>query len=266
VKVALTGDGGDELFGGYEVHWSAPGLAQWDKIPNILRPGLRALAAALPNKAYGKNFINMLGLESGISRYMDRNYAHYSLRKQLLEPDWMLPAEEAWLLNKMSHSLVPGESNLLTQALYFEASATLTSDMLVKVDRMSMANSLEVRSPLLDQELARVAAGIPHSWKVEGQQGKRILRDALQDRLPEELLRLPKKGFAVPLAHWFRTQLRPMLRDVLLSDKFLNRGMVRPKFVRTLLEEHDSGRRNNSHWLWSLLMMELWFRELEHNR
>ncbi len=266
VKVALTGDGGDELFGGYEVHWSAPGLARWDRIPNILRPGLRVLASALPHKAYGKNFINMLGLESGISRYMDRNYAHYSLRKQLLAPDWMLPAEEAWLLEKMSHCLVPGEPNLLTQALYFETAATLSGDMLVKVDRMSMANSLEVRSPMLDQELARVAAGIPHAWKVEGHQGKRILRQALQDRLPSELLGLPKKGFAVPLAQWFRTQLRPMLRDVLLSDKFLSRGMVRPKFVRTLLEEHDSGRRNNSHWLWSLLMMELWFRELEQSR
>jgi asparagine synthase (glutamine-hydrolysing) len=128
-----------------------------------------------------------------------------------------------------------------------------------------MANSLEIRSPLLDHCLADVAAGIPHAWKVNGQQGKQILRDALQDRLPVELLSLPKKGFAVPLAHWFRSQLRDMLRDVLLSTKFLGRGIVNPAFVRTLLDEHDSGRRNNSHWLWSLLMVELWFRELEQN-
>lgn len=263
VKVALTGDGGDELFGGYEVHWSAPGLERWERIPAGFRTVLRALAAALPYQAYGKNFLNVIGMESTLARYMERNYAHYHLRKQLLRTEWMLPAESAWLLGKMSHCLVPGDSNILTQALYFEAKATLPGDMLVKVDRMSMANSLEVRSPLLDHRLAEMAAGIPHRWKIEGHQGKCILREALQDRLPGELLRLPKKGFAVPLAHWFRGQLRDMLRSVLLSSRFLNRGIANPAFVGALLDEHETGRRNNSHWLWSLLMMELWFRELE---
>ncbi len=262
VKVALTGDGGDELFGGYEVHASARSMERWDSVPSIAKAGLRALAAALPQGAYGKNFLHMTGLHSGLARYLDRNYAHYHLRKQLLQPEWMLPAEEAWLLDKMQHCLLPNETNLLTQSLYFEATATLLSDMLVKVDRMSMANSLEVRSPLLDHCLAEIAAGIPHAWKVPG---KQILREALQDRLPPELLTLPKKGFAVPLAHWFRGQLRDMLRDVLLSAKFLGRGIVNPGFVRVLLDEHDSGRRNNSHWLWSLLMVELWFRELEQS-
>ncbi|MEP7351637.1 MAG: asparagine synthase (glutamine-hydrolyzing) [Acidobacteriota bacterium] len=265
VKVALTGDGGDELFGGYEVHTSAQELGRWDRIPSGVRSGLRVLAAGMPYWAYGKNFLHMISLDSGLARYMERNYAHYHLRKQLLQPEWMLPAEQAWLLQKMGHCLLPNEPNLLTQSLYFEATATLVGDMLVKVDRMSMANSLEVRAPLLDHCLAEVAAGIPHAWKVAGPKGKQILRDALQDRLPIELLSLPKKGFAVPLAHWFRGQLRDMLRDVLLSAKFLGRGIVNPAFVRTLLEEHDSGRRNNSHWLWSLLMVELWFRELEQN-
>lgn len=261
VKVALTGDGGDELFGGYEVHWSAEGLRRWDGLPGPLRTAARGVAAALPYWAYGKNFLHMVGLNSGLARYLERNYAHYHLRKRLLRPGWMLPAEQSWLLRKMSHCFVPGEAGLLTQALYFETAATLTGDMLVKVDRMSMANSLEVRSPLLDQELAAVAAGIPHAWKVEGRSGKRILREALQDRLPVELLSLPKKGFAVPLAHWFRGQLRGMLHDVLLSERARRRGIVNPEFVQVLLEEHASGRRNNSHWLWSLLMVELWFQE-----
>jgi asparagine synthase (glutamine-hydrolysing) len=265
VKVALTGDGGDELFGGYEVHWSAQSLARWDRIPAGIRAALRALAAAMPYRAYGKNFLHMISQDSGLARYLERNYAHYHLRKQLLRPEWMLPAGQAWLLDKLRHCFVPGESNLLTQALYFEATASLTSDMLVKVDRMSMANSLEVRSPLLDHRLAEVAAGIPHGWKVEGRQGKRILREALRDRLPPELFALPKKGFAIPLAQWFRGQLRPMLRDLLLSPKFLGRGIVNPPFLGALLEEHDSGRRDNSHWLWSLLMMELWFRQLEQH-
>ena len=265
VKVALTGDGGDELFGGYEIHWTARSLARWDRIPSPLRAGIRALSAALPYKAYGKNFLNMVGCESGLARYMERNYAHYHLRRRLLQPEWMLPGEQGWVLRKMHHCLLENEPDLLTQAFYFEATATLLSDMLVKVDRMSMANSLEVRSPLLDQKLAYVAAGIPHAWKVEPGRGKRILIEALGDRLPPKLLTLPKKGFAVPLADWFRNQLRPMLTDTLLSKQSLDRGILRGPFVRTLIDEHQSGRRNNSHWLWSLLMLELWFREQEQS-
>jgi asparagine synthase (glutamine-hydrolysing) len=266
VKVVLTGDGGDELFGGYEVHWSAPELARFDRIPSWARRGLRGIASALPYSAYGKNFLNMAGLDSGLARYFERNYAHYHLRKQLLTAEWMLPAEEAWLFKKMEHCLLPEGTDLITQALYFEAKATLTSDMLVKVDRMSMANSLEVRSPLLDQRLAEVAACIPHRWKIQGHAGKRIFLRAVGDRLPPELLTLPKKGFGVPLALWFRGQLRTFLRDILLSARFLGRGVVNAPFLRALLDEHDSGRRDNSHWLWSLLMFELWFRELEDPR
>jgi asparagine synthase (glutamine-hydrolysing) len=145
--------------------------------------------------------------------------------------------------------------------MYFETTAKLTGDMLVKVDRMSMAASLEVRSPMLDHELAALAAKIPHRWKLEGGRGKRILLKALGDRLPPELLTRPKRGFGVPLSVWFRGPLRQLLWDHLNGKRFLERGLVRPKFMRTLLEEHDSGRRNNAHWLWTLLMLELWFRE-----
>jgi asparagine synthase (glutamine-hydrolysing) len=235
-------------------------------VPAFVRRAARGITGLLPYKTYGKNFLYLHTLDSGLARYFERNYAHYNLRKELLTPEWMLPAEQAWLLNRMSHCLVPNDSNLLTQALYFEASATLLSDMLVKVDRMSMANSLEVRSPLLDHKLAEAAAQIPHGWKVQGRSGKRVFLKAVGDRLPPELLQLPKKGFGVPLAKWFRGELRSLLWDLLLSDKFLGRGMVNPPFVRALLKEHDSGRRDNSHWLWSLLMMELWFRAAPEQR
>jgi asparagine synthase (glutamine-hydrolysing) len=125
-----------------------------------------------------------------------------------------------------------------------------------------MAASLEVRSPLLDHELAEFAMGIPHEWKMRGGRGKRILRDALGDRLPPELLQMPKKGFGVPLAQWFRGSLRDFLWDHLTSREFLDRDIVSPAFVRQLLEEHQSSRRDNYHWLWMLLMLELWFREV----
>jgi asparagine synthase (glutamine-hydrolysing) len=135
--------------------------------------------------------------------------------------------------------------------------------MLVKVDRMSMANSLEVRCPMLDDRLADLAARIPHAWKLRSGRGKDIFIQTLGDRLPAELLRQPKRGFGVPLEHWFRGSLRSFLWDHLTSVSFLNRGVVSPDFVRYLLREHDRGRRNNYHHLWKLLMFELWFRDLE---
>lgn len=145
--------------------------------------------------------------------------------------------------------------------LYFEATAKLTGDMLVKVDRMSMANSLEVRCPMLDHELAGLAARIPHSWKLKNGRGKDIFIRAVGHRLPPELLRQPKRGFGVPLGSWLRGSLRSFVWDHLTSRAFLDRRMVSPEFVMHLLEEHDRGRRDNHHHLWKLLMLELWFQE-----
>src|SRR6202021_2249961 len=165
------------------------------------------------------------------------------------------------LPRKMPHPLLPKDPGALTQALYFEATAKLTGDMLVKVDRMSMANSLEVRCPMLDHELAQLAARIPHAWKAKNGRGKDIFIRAVGHRLPAELLHQPKRGFGVPLASWLRGSLRSFLWDHLTSREFLDRRMVSPEFVRHLLEEHDRGRRDNHHHLWKLLMLELWFQE-----
>jgi asparagine synthase (glutamine-hydrolysing) len=137
--------------------------------------------------------------------------------------------------------------------------------MLVKVDRMSMANSLEVRCPLLDPAVAEVAASIPHAWRIRNGRCKSFLVDAMRERLPAELLDRPKMGFAIPLADWFRTSLRDLLWDHLTSRRFLDRGYVSPEFLTQLLNEHDRRRRNNASWLWSLLMLELWHEELEES-
>jgi asparagine synthase (glutamine-hydrolysing) len=183
------------------------------------------------------------------------------LFQRLLKTDWAPPADAAFLTRALPHCLLPSDSGVLTQALYFEATAKLAGDMLVKVDRMSMANSLEVRCPLLDHELAELAARIPHSWKLRNNRGKDIFIRAVGHRLPRELLHQPKRGFGVPLAAWFRGPLRSFAWDHLTSRSFLNRDTVSPEFVVQLLEEHDRGRRNNHHVLWRLLMLELWFRE-----
>ena len=134
-----------------------------------------------------------------------------------MTPEWMPPADAGFLSRNMAHCLLPNGADALTQAMYFETTAKLTGDMLVKVDRMSMANSLEVRCPLLDHELAEFAAAIPHAWKLRNNRGKDIFIQALGDRLPPELLNQPKRGFGVPLAAWFRGPLRSFLWDHLTS-------------------------------------------------
>jgi len=266
VKVALTGDGGDELFAGYESFFAIDRLRSFDRLPQFARSLLSKVADAWPYSFYGKNYLRMASRPSPLTRYFELNYAPYFLRKSLLRPAWMLPADAAFLTHAFADCLLPLDRDIVAQALYFEATAKLAGDMLVKVDRMSMANSLEVRSPLLDHELAEFAMTIPHAWKIRNGKGKQIFVKAVGDRLPPELLKLPKKGFGVPLAAWFRGALRPMLWDHLTSRKFLGRGMISKPFVSHLLKEHDSGRRDNSHWLWMLLMLELWFRNLEQIR
>ncbi len=263
VKVVLTGDGGDELFDGYESFFAVQNMRKFDLLPQGLRQLASQVASMLPYSAYGKNYLRMISRPNPLERYFESNYAPYFLRERLLNPSWMLPSSLEFLKETFPSCLPPDGTDILSQAAYFEATAKLSGDMLVKVDRMSMANSLEVRCPLLDHKLAELAARIPHEWKIKNGRGKHILLEAMGDRLPPELLTRKKMGFGVPIPIWFRTSLRDFLWDHLTSSRFLNRGMVSEKFVKILLKEHTSGRRNNSHWLWSLLMLELWFRDFE---
>ena len=258
VKVALSGDGGDELFGGYTSFQQVQQLARFDRVPQALRLAGSWLAGRLPYRAYGKNYLHMITRPSGLERYFAFNYAPYHMRSRLLQPGWMLPADAAF----GAGVIPPGVDDTLAQVMYFEAAANLTGDMLVKVDRMSMANSLEVRCPLLDHKLAELAATIPHAWKIANGRGKNILIDALGDRLPHELLHRPKMGFGVPLSDWFRGSLRTFLWEYLDSPRFLDRGIVSPDFLRAMLTEHDTGRRDNSAWLFSLLVLALWFEDV----
>jgi len=265
VKVALSGDGGDELFAGYESFFKIEQMRKFDSLPQALRRLSGWVAARLPYAAYGKNYLHMISRPSALDRYFEFNYTPYFLRRQLVKKEWMLPEDRGFLLGRMAEFLPPNGADVLTQALYFEATANLTGDMLVKVDRMSMANSLEVRCPLLDHRLAELAADIPHAWKMSHGTGKAILLEAIGDRLPAELLRRPKMGFDVPLSIWFRGPLRDFLADH-LAGECIRRGILSPGFIRYLIEEHQRGRRNNSHRLWGLLMLELWLREWQPAR
>lgn len=261
VKVALSGDGGDELFAGYESFALVNKYRKLDAFPVVLRHLLGALADRLPYKSRGKNFLRMLSRSTPLERYLELNFTPGYLRQQLLHRDWSFPLESVIAAGRFSAFLPSTPLDPVAEAIFFELTAKLTSDMLVKVDRMSMAASLEVRCPLLDHKLAEFAARVPYGWNMRNGKGKGVLLDAIGDRLPEQLLNRPKWGFGVPLGDWFRGALRPLLHDYLTSTAFTNRGIVDPAFVRYLLAEHQSGRRDNNYWLWHLLMLEMWFRE-----
>jgi len=265
VKVALSGDGGDEFFAGYTIVGDVQRFRFLDRAPRILRRLISRTADRLPYFAHGKNFLHMVGSQSPLDRYFNQNFTPYFLRKRMLNPEWMLPEDVGVLKQLLPDSFLADSADVLSQGMYFEATTILTGDFLVKVDRASMAASLEVRCPFLDQRLAEFATRIPVSWKWQNGKGKKILLDALGDRLPAELLTRGKMGFGVPLDQWFRGPLRELVHDTLLSQSFLNRGMVSPEFIRYLLEEHASGRRSNHHQMYQLLMLELWFKNLEES-
>jgi asparagine synthase (glutamine-hydrolysing) len=136
----------------------------------------------------------------------------------------------------------------------------LPEDLLVKVDRMTMAHALEGRSPFLDYRLVEWAAGLPSSLKLHGQTSKYVLRLAMRGRLPAATLRGPKRGFGVPVAAWLREELRGLLEATVLSDRALARGYLQPAAVRRLAADHLTARADHAKQLWSLLMLELWHR------
>ena len=261
VKVALSGDGGDELFAGYDSFVEVERWRKFDALPQPVRWMLRAAADALPYSAFGKNYLRMIGQPSAFARYLENSGVPYFVRERLVKPDWMLPADQGFIQRTFADQMLGPGADIFSRALYFEAHAKLTGDFLTKVDRMSMAASLEVRCPLLDHELAEWAMSIPRQFKLRDGRTKYLLVRALSSRLPQELLRLPKKGFGAPLTLWFRTSLRDFLHDHLTSREFLERGLISEAFLRTLLDEHDRARRDHYHLLWSLLMLELWFRD-----
>jgi asparagine synthase (glutamine-hydrolysing) len=264
VKVVLSGDGGDEFFGGYPSFFEADASRRYDAIPQWTRSMISGVADSLPYSARGKNFLHTISRRTPLERYFESvSFSFYSLRRRTLNPEWMLPGDADGIRAIFGDSILPDRYDAVSQAMHFEATAKLAGDILVKVDRMSMANSIEVRCPMLDHVLAETANRIPNRMKLQHGKGKLILLKALGDRLPPELLTRPKAGFGIPLGQWFRGPLRSMLWDSLTSKSFLDRGFTSSRGLTELLEEHDSGRRSNAYFLWILLVLHLWLADHE---
>ncbi len=259
VKVVLSGDGGDEFFGGYPSFFQADGARRLDDVPRWVRAVLSGTADLLPYSAHGKNLLRVISRPNPLERYFETiNFSAYSLRERTLNPEWMSPSSSENLRAIFGKAILPDSYDCVSLAMHFEATAKLAGDILTKVDRMSMANSIEVRCPMLDHHLAEMANRIPNGWKMSHGKGKLILLKALGDRLPPQLLTRPKSGFGIPLGRWLRGPLKPMLWDTLTSASFLNRGFTTPARITEVMREHDSGRRDNSLFLWLLLILQLW--------
>ena len=158
------------------------------------------------------------------------------------------------------HGLRSRSNDPLDRLLYIDSKSYLPGDILTKVDRMSMAVSLEVRAPLLDHKLIEFVSRIPSSMKLRGLESKHILKRAVGELLPPEIVSRPKQGFGIPIREWINHQLRDRIVETLNEPRTRQRGYLNQAYIRKLLEEHRRGRRDHSMALWSLIMLELWHR------
>jgi asparagine synthase (glutamine-hydrolysing) len=262
VTVVLSGDGGDELFGGYDRYVPHPRVAAFDR---WAPPGARLLAGAvwpwLPHGTRGKNFLRRVARDER-GRYLDAvGYFQRDEKAALLAPELRRAIDgadaEAELARRFERFAALSWN---AQMMLADFETYLPEDILVKVDRMSMAHSIESRVPLLDHEVVELAARLPARLKIRDGRRKDILKRAAARWLPPEILGRGKQGFAVPLGVWFRGGLTDLFSDVLRAPRTRQRGCFEPRFVERLLREHLAGRRDHTLRLWALTVFELWHR------
>ncbi|HET6348995.1 MAG TPA: asparagine synthase (glutamine-hydrolyzing) [Candidatus Krumholzibacteria bacterium] len=263
VTVALSGDGGDELFAGYLRYVDPANVRAVDRIPAPVRNALFApVAHMLPEGTKGIDRLrDMLGTAD--EQYVRRMTQGLPNMHRTVFTDSMAKRVDT----DPSHVAAPflavaaAGANTLSRRQYLDIHTYLAGDILSKVDRTSMKVSLECRAPLLDQELAAFAATIPPELRMRGMTTKYILKKVAERLMPAEMVHRPKMGFAVPVAHWLRDQWAGTSHDLILSPRVLERGIFRETFLRRIVDEHGAGKRDNSYMMWSLMMLEMWFRE-----
>lgn len=268
VTVALNGDGGDESFAGYE-RYAAMRLAEkYHRIPAVLRDSFVQRAIGLiPSSATKRSRVNDVQrfLQAAslpkVQRYLKWvSVFDTAAKEDLYSEDFRHQTQSI----RAADLLTPwfqraNGAGIVDAALLADINTYLPNDLLVKVDIATMAVSLEARSPFLDHHLIEFAASLPEKFKLRGLTTKYLLKRMLKKLLPAENLDRRKMGFGVPIGHWLRGKLQPFLRETILSEKALNRGLFRPEVVKQLVELHTRGERDHSHQLWTLLMLELWF-------
>lgn len=273
VTVALSGDGGDELFGGYVRYLQVPRLLKFCRaVPAPLRHSLAAaldvaarplwanLLAAGPRPLAVHFSTEHLTKLAGVLRMGDEREMYKLLVSQWYDPAAIAPGLPSCSLAIDDTKLGADCRSALDWLMYMDQLTYLPDDILVKVDRASMAVGLEARVPFLDHRVVEFASRLPHSMKIRNGRGKRVLRQILYRYVDPSLVDRPKQGFAIPLASWLRGGLRDWAEGLLSTPALLQHGIFDPIAVRRVWESHLAGRGNHHHRLWAVLMMQSWLR------
>ncbi|MBE0427932.1 MAG: asparagine synthase (glutamine-hydrolyzing) [Nitrospirae bacterium] len=265
VKVALSGDGGDELFAGYDWYIASNLNEYYRKLPSILKDKIiHPVVKNLPDSSQKKGFSNIL------KRFVEGS----SLPDEGRHVRWQffLPDEDKLYSSELKNELKNVNSFEVVNRLYVNNNAIkplskeqyvdlkmyLPDDILVKVDRMSMANSLEARVPLLNQLFVELVATIPPNLKLKGISTKYIFKKAMLKHLPRDIIYRKKQGFSIPMKNWLREDLRDMMMETLSRRRIEEKGYVEYGYVNKLMNQHLEKKRNNAHQLWSLMVFEMW--------
>ena len=266
VTVALSGDGGDELFGGYETYVAQEKARFWERLPSFVRAAVAGSVSALRPTAKKKGLVNKAkrfveGVEhpAALGHARWRLFVGDVLRRSLFTREALAGMSDD--AGRHIRELRAGSETRdeLDRSLYVDFKSYLVDNCLVKVDRMSMACSLETRVPLLDTELVELAFRVPSHLKVSGTT-KDLLKRVAVRHVPRECVYRPKEGFSIPMKHWLGTEFRPLLEELLAPSRIASEGIFQPDTVARLKTEHLDGRANHSHVLWTLLVFQDWRR------
>lgn len=264
--VSLSGDGGDELFGGYETYVAQTKARQWQKVPGLVRKGIlepvvRALSPTakkkgLVNKA--KRFVEGLQHEDELGHARWRVFVGEAMREQLFTPEALGQLRTPVAAHITKHARKAAHRDEVDRSLYVDVKTYLVDNCLVKMDRMSMATSLEVRVPMLDKEVVELAFRVPSNLKVANGRTKVLLKKVAARKVPRECVYRPKEGFSIPIKHWLKTEFRPLMEELLASQRLQDEGLFDVKTVQRLKAEHLASRANHSHILWSMMVFQDW--------
>jgi asparagine synthase (glutamine-hydrolysing) len=266
VKVALSGDGGDEVFGGYETYAAQSAARLWNRVPGSVREkAARLMTGRIRPTASKKGLVNTAlrflegaGHDGRLGHARWRLFVAEGLRQELFMPEALaaMPTSVGEHVFRLADEA--GQRGEIDRALYIDLRSYLADNCLVKVDRMAMACSLEVRVPLLDPELVSLAFRLPERFKVAGQQTKVLLKQLAARRVPRECVYRRKQGFSVPMKHWLNQEFRPLVDELLAPDRLRQEGIFRVDTVERLKGEHARQQQNHSHVLWALVVFQDW--------
>jgi asparagine synthase (glutamine-hydrolysing) len=266
VTVALGGDGGDELFAGYPTYLAHKLADQYGSTLKFFQRPLNFLGNLLPvsdeNISFDfkvKKFLSGIGFPEGIRNSVWLGSFSFSENQKVLSPEVLSQFSPDRLAEDIHvHEEEYPLRDRMTKLQYLDLKLYLQESILVKVDRASMACSLEVRAPFLDHELVEFVMGLPSKLKLKGSTSKYVLKNALKNRLPDDIIKRPKKGFGVPIAKWVKGPLKELFQDLLSSERIKREGFLNHEYVNELLQDHLSNKRDNRKQLWTLLLWELW--------